>query len=358
MYIYIICLCLSLLIFIISNKIRNNTVRRVLRYFIILPFILVSAIRFNVGSDFYNRYLLDFYKIANGFDVENIEIGFKIFIKFCLMLSNNSQILFILTSFIVNFFVCYAINKYSKNIPLSIFIYLFGGFFFFSMNGIRQFWAMSIILSSYEFVNKTRKDKIFFLFILCLASLIHESALVFLILVFIPKVIITNYKLQFYLVSMLSIVLTFFGDKLFILLGKIMSFTRFNVYFVGYYARGEISWLYLFVNFAIYLFFFLNFKKNKDNNYKNYFIIQAFALLFTSAQSIHMLFSRISYYFTIFQILSVPFFLEKFNYNGKIINRTKLKFLVVICYMLLLFYTNIINNDNQPLPYHTYFEYI
>ena len=78
---------------------------------------------------------------------------------------------------------------------------------------------------------------------------------------------------------------------------------------------------------------------------------------------------RISVYFSAFQILSIPYYLKimKFeNITIKINNKLKknfkvstIKIIVYVCFCLaftgLFTYTNILNNDNEVLPYKTVF---
>ena len=97
--------------------------------------------------------------------------------------------------------------------------------------------------------------------------------------------------------------------------------------------------------------------------------IQGLSLLFTIAGVIHYQFMRISVYLGAFQILSIPYYLKIMkveNITTRINNKLKknfkvstIKIIVYVCFVLaftgLFAYTNILNNDNEVLPYKTIF---
>ena len=366
MYVYIISLILTGICIYFCNKFKDNKKLRIL--FLILamiPFCTISAIRYKVGTDYAYRYLGDFNKMAEGKNVENFEWGFKLLIKLCLVFTKDPQSLFIVTSLIINILIIYIIVKYSENPYLSIAIYLFGGFFFLSLNGVRQFMAMALILFGYRYLFNKKTMPIFVLFLI-MAVLLHSSAIVMIILLgmfqkklFKPKIVIP-----------ISIAFLIFGRYMFNILGLVLQNTRFNVYLVGHYAKPEISWLFVVQNLFIYIFYYLMIKNSKKDTHEEnlLFNVQALALIITSMESIHMLFNRIAFYFTVFQILSVPYFmkklekievpdkviLKKINLK-KILTKRNIYIFIICCYVLLFIYTNVLHNDNEVIPYRTVF---
>ena len=96
-----------------------------------------------------------------------------------------------------------------------------------------------------------------------------------------------------------------------------------------------------------------------NNNDYLFLNIQALAVTFTCMSIAHMLFSRIAYYFIIFQIISIPYFVETTELKeinlGRNWTKRILYMLIIICFTLSFSYTNILNNDNGPLPYKTIF---
>ena len=111
-------------------------------------------------------------------------------------------------------------------------------------------------------------------------------------------------------------------------------------------------------------------KDIKNDKEKILFLnIQGLSLLFTIAGVIHYQFMRISVYLGAFQILSIPYYLKIMkveNITTRINNKLKknfkvstIKIIVYVCFVFaftgLFTYTNILNNDNEVLPYKTVF---
>lgn len=88
--------------------------------------------------------------------------------------------LFVYTIIYVPIFVFF--NRYSKQPTMSLLIFICYQFWVFNMSGLRQGMAMSICLLAYIFLEKKSWMRIAgFIVAVLLASLIHQSALIFLI---------------------------------------------------------------------------------------------------------------------------------------------------------------------------------
>ena len=95
MYIYIITFLLTIaLIRLAENKAKSPKVKTTLLVLAIVPMFLVSAFRYNVGTDYDKRYAYDYYQLAKGHDVDNLEIGFKTIDYICLLFTKEPYLLF------------------------------------------------------------------------------------------------------------------------------------------------------------------------------------------------------------------------------------------------------------------------
>lgn len=359
MVVYLIMLSLSLIFTAIGTKIKNRNLSIVMYVLASLPFFIVSAIRYDVGTDYNYRYVGDFNKIANGLTVDNLEIGFVILIKFCLLFTTNSQWLFVITSALITFFIMFTIFKYSKIPIVSIAIFFFGGFFFQSLNMIRQFLAMSIILFGYKYLLERKKVPLFLLS-LVIAFFIHSSSIVMIVILLLKN----RYIMKPFVILPIIAVIFLFKDDIIRLISIVVENTRFNVYLVGLYAKGEISYFNIITNLAIYFYMNLCYKIKKKNGQivmedKLFLNIQALATICMCMTILHMLFARIAYYFIIFQIISIPYFIGTTEIReihiGKKWTKRIICALILICFILTFSYTNVLNNDNKPLPYKTIF---
>ena len=372
MIVYILMLLISILFLFISTKVEKKWVKIICYILSGLPFFLVSALRYDVGTDYLRRYNYDYNRISQGIDVKNLEIGFKLIVKFCLLFTQESYLLFIIVSAITIGSIMYIIIKKSKNPILSVTIFLLAGFFFDSLNIVRQYLAISIVILGYPFL--LEKDKKIFLFIpfAIVAGLMHSSAFIMLILVVLNQKMLANWKW----VIPVSIIILILNENLINILGIFIQNTRFSVYLTGKFAQGDVSYLFIAENLLIYLFMSYVYSKNKKlNNIQKedilFINIQALALIVMVLGSCHMLFIRMALYFSVFQIVSIPYYISKMP-NSQIVedllkiskNKINLKkvenklkqcvtIIFILCFAFAFTRTNILTNTNEVLPYKT-----
>ena len=219
---------------------------------------------------------------------------------------------------------------------------------------------MTIVLFGYNYLFEKKKTV---LFIVCLliAFFIHSSSIIIVALLFLKS----KYILKPFIIIPLIGIIFIFHNEIINLMSIFIENTRYSVYLVGLFAKGEASYLNIIINLVIYIYMHICYKikkKNKqtiNNNDYLFLNIQALAVTFMCMSIAHMLFSRIAYYFIIFQIISIPYFVETTEFKeinlGRNWTKRILYMLIIICFILSFSYTNILNNDNEPLPYKTIF---
>ena len=104
------------------------------------------------------------------------DIGFGILQMILKMYSEDPQIMIFTTALITNVLIISVLYKYARMFELSVYVYITGGMFLVSMNGIRQSLAAAIIFAATKYLFE-RNTKAFILVVL-LASTFHQSALV------------------------------------------------------------------------------------------------------------------------------------------------------------------------------------
>lgn len=372
MIVYILMLLISILFIFISTK-ADKKWKKIICYILAgLPFFLVSALRYDVGTDYLRRYNYDYNRISQGIDVKNLEIGFKLIIRFCLLFTQESYLLFIVISAITIGSIMYIIIKKSKNPILSLTIFLLAGFFFDSLNIVRQYLAISLVVLGYPFLLNNNKKILLFIPFVIVAGLMHSTAFIMLILLVLNQKMLANWKW----VIPTAILILILNENLLNILGFFIQNTRFSVYLTGKFAQGDVSYLFIAENLLIYLFMYYIYSKNKKlNNVQKedilFLNIQALALLVMVLGSCHMLFIRIALYFSIFQIISIPYYISKMP-NEQIvediskitkdkINLKKIEnklpqyatAIIVLCFIFAFTRTNILTNTNEVLPYKT-----
>ena len=370
MYVYIIMLIISLFFIFLSEKSNNKKTKILYAILSVIPFILVSALRYDVGTDYFYRYVPDYNSLVRGESVDNLEIGFKMLVRLCILITSDYQILFILTSIITISLFMYTIHKQSKNKFLSVAIFFLGGFFFQSLNILRQYISIVLVFFTYKYL----LEKKYWIFILgvVLAFFIHNASIVCLILLLLKEKEVLNLKS----IIIIALVIFIFGTPLMNIFRNIVENTRFNVYLNSIYDRGEMRILTILSNVILYIFMYMLYivkKKNKKITNEDilYINIQGITLIFIMLSSQFYLFFRIAYYFMIFQIVSIPYFIKTIDikelYDYYIINIMKNKIpikenivikiptilavMIIFYFSVILTYTNILNNDEEVTPY-------
>ena len=153
------------------------------KYFLSLIIIsIIVGYRYNVGVDWdgYRIAFLDSGSLT--FRENSFEFGYFIINKTMNLLGFSYQQLF----FLINFITWYFIYKSIPNRLLFYFIFFLfcSEFFFWSMNGIRQFTAISLLLFSIKYIIDRKLIK--YLLLLAVASLFHKTVFFLFPLYFIP----------------------------------------------------------------------------------------------------------------------------------------------------------------------------
>lgn len=354
---------------LLENKVKNKKIKILFYILAVLPFFLISAFRYDVGTDYIKRYTNDYLDMAQGKNIGNLEIGFKVINYICLNFTKEPYLLFVVTSIIILLLFFIVIFKEANNKVLSIAIFFLGGYFFASLNLVRQFIAIGFLFVGYTFLIKENKKIKYLGFIICeiLAILMHSSSIVGCIFLLLNK----NKAINFKFILVISIILLFFNESIMNIFRVIIEKTRFNVYLSGNMAKGQVSLLTILENLFVYIWMYRIYYNLNRKNYKSSLLlnIQAVALITTTAGVCHMQFLRIALYFSVFQILSIPYFVYRLPLK-KIKSKIKKIFkkdiskkrivivtniLVIISFISIFSYTNVLNNDNEVIPYKTIF---
>ncbi|QWU15125.1 EpsG family protein [Paenibacillus sophorae] len=331
------------------------------KIFVLLSFtqlFIISAFRgVNIGVDtktyisyFYNIRFIDFTNLKN----IPLEKGYVLLNYFLHFFSHSGMILLIVVSFITIGLIMAFIYKHSQIIWLSVYLFITLMYFYSSMNIMRQYLAISILLFGITYV---RKQKFIpFLVTVILASLFHFTSIVFIIVYLFPRIKF-NYK-NIIFTFVLGIGIFFFLEP--ILFFLIKTFPQYSGY-ISYFESNKIGSILNFLMIFIVFMFSLIFLKRKkinisvDNN-GNFGIsnenVNEGAAIYTSEDklliyiiltaviisllSIRMsILGRVTDYFSIFLIIYIPNFIMKIKYG-------KLRSLVVLAIMLSSMLYNLI----------------
>ena len=121
-----------------------------------LLFLLAALRSTSVGIDS-NQYAWHFYNIQQiDFDLVSIRYQkdpiFFYFLKFLTIITSNHQWLFAIIGGLYAYSISRFIYRYSKDPMISFIILITMSYFAFSLTGLRQIMALSIILFSYDYI--------------------------------------------------------------------------------------------------------------------------------------------------------------------------------------------------------------
>ena len=308
--------------------------------FCILYFVLVLR-DYSVGAA-YQNYIYAINRIANksilATDNNWLGLGFRSFVKLIAIIFNRNYYPLIFSVFIISiislvtlFFFFKSFNKLSVNPTFSLYLFLCFCLYFQLMNQFRQMFAVSLVLYSYTYVNKS-----FMKYALCIliAASFHQTAIIMLPMFFLAKLNINKKTLTSYFI--VAILVSLFADKIRILL----QYTTYSNY-LGWtqYDVGMTSTTIINLVIRLFLLVLCIFKykevvnKDKKSNYLYHMIIICTIFQVLSVQS--SLFTRITTYFFVFYIILIPKVTDVYK---EYITSSSIKIYNLLIYILFMTY--------------------
>jgi len=231
---------------------------------------------------------------------EGTDPFFSLFSKAFNFLGVTPQMWLSILSGIFIYSISSIIYKYSDEPYISFIALISLGYFYFSLTGLRQTMAISILLFSFKYLKERRVLP--FIIVVFISSLFHSSALIFLIAYPFANVKI-GFK-HFLGLGVAIIMAVFFKNQIREII-KILSWTDR----LANYANREVSltWSGFILQLSIYLFC-LFYKKNVlkyDNDNLILYNLLFLGLFFQVFAIVIAEFFRVSMYFSIFSIILI-----------------------------------------------------
>lgn len=305
---------------------------------------VVSILRFDVGMDYmsyWNACPIDepFFNVINGttgtasdrFEfLARLIYGVAVFF-------NSPLVFFIITGIIIYGLSFLAIYKYTNRPFIGFWLY-WGCLYLFTLNGIRQAIAISIVLYAYQFI----KDRAFFKYMLMIfiAFLFHKSAVL----------CICFYPLYHYC----SIITTIFISIILIICSRILinylfeAFAPHQLHAIhGYFSGGGYKLFFHLCIIIIVLFFQVQ-TKYFDSESRHLLPILILGVTLPFVFGLHFGI-RLSFYCLIFEVVLLPHLFQ----NQKIKNFYKVAIILLfIIYPLVsIFRSSLHPIKDEFLPY-------
>lgn len=317
-----------------------------------LPCVLVSSIRVEVGTDYYNYYGL-FRAATRGAvgEIAFLEPGYVFLINLCNLFGDGVRLLFIVSATIFGYGMKYAVFGIAKELKQkSVFVVTFlinSVLFGFSMNGIRQ--ALAIAFVSVGIYYLIKDDKKRFCIMVVIGALFHITAILFLTLLFIRKNMLTPKQLSITVAAAIVILSVLSRRDMLVNLFEATDIGIINKF--SNYLSSDINVAFnLWKNLIVSLPFFLSllFYKGieRQSEYKaslllNICIFEIFVLI---ASQYFTFFFRFRYFMKIAEIMLIPYVTKK-------IHPSQLITFAYICYGVFSFVSDSLAGLNGILPY-------
>ncbi|MGG7620214.1 EpsG family protein [Bacillus coreaensis] len=320
---------------VLNGSLVSIKPNKLLAFGTILSFILVSGLRNNIGD---TPFYMHTYNI-NNFTWELIQsqddIGFGVLQMILQRYSEDPQILIFTTAVITNVLIIIGLYKYSRLFELSIYVYITGGLFLVTMNGIKQCLATAIIFTATKYLIEGNWFR--YILVVIFASLFHQSALIL-----IPIYFLVRYRAW----SKATVILLFFS--ILIVLGfnqfsKVLftaiEDSQYGVY--GGFNEGGANILRVIV-FAVPLViaFFGREKLRKIYPESDFIVNMALiGLSFMIISTGNWIFARFNIYFELYQIILISWIIKVFREK----DQKLVYYAIVVCYFAYYYYETVIN---------------
>lgn len=339
------CIALFLLPFAFLDKGVRPLIKKIILFVFIFIFIILSGVRWNTGTD-WRPYEYAFSVANNYYDAVQSPIAFEWGYGMLLYVVNTttgSYTLFLLLFAVLTIFLKYKViiqKEFVGYALLSFFMY-----YCYTIGDIvstRQSLAVTILFFSIKFIID-RKIMGFFLLV-CLATLIHRSSIIFIFSYYIYHLNLSNkLRMKIFFASMIGgAVMSNLSISLNIpFLAEIQAFSKYQEKLEAYnelgqvaYGQGNIVLLTLLGVVKKILFIFpalLLIKDTQSVQYRLLNLIIFGSVLYFILGAIASDFKRFNTYFEIFEILVIP-------YAIYMINTKWLRYLaiLVLCVILLI----------------------
>ncbi len=236
---------------------------------------------------------------------------------------------------ITNVLIVIMLYKYSRLFDLSVYVYITGGLYLVSMNGIRQCLAAAIIFTSTKFLFEGKFGK--YLLVILLASTFHLSALIL-----IPIYFLVRYKAwsKSTIILLLSSIVIVIGFEQF----STFLFTAIEETQYGHYesfTEGGANIIRVVVFAAPMVIAYLGRDKLRAIFPESDIVVNMsiIGLLFMIISTQNWIFARFAIYFNLYQIVLVSWIVKLFKEK----DQKFIYYIIVIFYFLYYYYENVIS---------------
>ena len=295
---------------------------------------VVSGLRNNIGDTFFYMYGYEINDFSWSYIFSNKDFGFSILQKILKSISQDPQILIFTTAVISNILVVVILYQYSRLIELSLYVYITGGLYLVSMNGIRQFLAASILFAATRYIINGNWKK--YMLVVLFAATLHQSALILIPIYFFVRQKAWSNMSYLFIAAAVVVVIGYqeFSSFLF----SAMETTVYGHY--SEFAEGGANFIRVGVSAFPLLVAYLGRDRFKEIFPASDIIINfsLISLVFTIISTQNWIFARFNMYFDLYTLILISWLPKLFREkDGKVIY-----YFILLAFFVFYFYENVI----------------
>jgi len=331
----IVYICMTALSCAAAFMAQRKTGRQKLLWAVLsaLPLVLVSALRWNIGTDYFFSFAPEYEAIkwhlsgrpeevglltnvinaqihyTHAFHVPWLFIGME---RALIWLGADVQWLFVVCSVFIAGCICTAIYRQSDFPAFALFLFVFSSNFFLSLNIMRQYMAIALCVLAFEPAQKRRPVP--FLLLVLLAAQFHPSALVFLPVYFLYGIKVKPLHAVILVgTALLAAPLT----RLVLERAVPVLLPKYAWYFDSQFDAGEFETIFLLLNLAVLALAAYYYNIGKDKAYfRLLYNANLLGTLFLCFSAVVPLMKRINFYYAASHFLLIPL-LVPLEYSGR-----------------------------------------
>lgn len=308
-------------------------------YFICISFCiiaLIAGLRKNIGDTYV---YIQGYEQFSGLNFQDAmegkgDIGFYILTYLLYQISSNPQFMILIIAMITQLMNFKFFLQYRSYLELELYVYIASGFYFVSMNGVRQSLAAGVVILSTKYIINGQFKK--FLLVTILATSLHQSAIIMLPIYYICRCKAWSKKV--FLLIFFALIGTTLFYELLPLLERMLEGTNYSHYIKVFMEGTEegANILRVAVSLIPCILAYMIRDSLEDNMFNRIFInMSVINLIFMVFSLQTWIFARFSIYFNLYNCILLPYLIKnwpskkekKYLYGG-----------LIICYLIFFVY--------------------
>ena len=350
----------------LEKSLNKKSKSRYIFLLLLIPFFLAAFRGIDVGNDTYTYFRM--YRnvglYSNYFNFmarTRLEPGYSLLMFGFQWLGASYEVFQVFCEAVIFLSFNKYIKRYSENYALSCFMFVVNRNLAGTMNTMRMWLAIAIILNAIPYIKDRKLIK--FLLVVLAASTMHYTALLFVLVYLMAD--IKKEKYLFPVTIVISIVIAFIGTPFFRFVTNVIG--KYEGYLsTGYFDTSGAMAIYIsfIINFVFIIYY--TFLRQYDRGIKHFdgdsdivsdqyifYLMYFIAFCFSVIGLRNQIMSRVSSYFSISALSLLPFALNSSpsKSNQKMMH-------VIICTLLFAEFVVIMiyrPNWQGVIPYHTFF---